>query len=35
MVATTCHLEDISVTPDLKTNEWLNKVKQLLRIILE
>ena len=29
MVATACRLEDISDTLDLKTNEWLNKAKQL------
>jgi hypothetical protein len=35
MVTTACHLEDISNTPNLKTNEWLNEVKRLLRIALE
>jgi hypothetical protein len=35
MAAAACHLEDISDTPDLKTNERLNKAKQLLRVALE
>jgi hypothetical protein len=35
MVAAACHLEDISDTPDPKTNKWLNEVKRLLRVILE
>jgi hypothetical protein len=35
MVATACRLEDISDTPDPKTNEWLNEAKRLLRVALE
>ena len=35
MAATACHLEDISDTPDPKTNERLNEVKRLLRVALE
>jgi hypothetical protein len=35
MVATDCLLEDISNMLNLKTNEWLNEVKRLLRVDLE
>ena len=35
MVAATCHLEDISDMPDLKTNKELNKVKWLLHVALK
>ena len=32
MAATACRLDDISDTPNPKTNEWLNEAKWLLRI---
>ena len=35
MAATACRLEDIFDTPDPKTNERLNEVKQPLRIALK
>jgi hypothetical protein len=35
MATAACRLEDISDTPNLKTNERLNEVKRLLRITLE
>ena len=35
MAVTTYRLEDISDTPDPKTNEWQNEAKQLLRVALE
>jgi hypothetical protein len=35
LAATACRLEDISNMPDLKTNGWQNKVKQLVRVTLE
>jgi hypothetical protein len=35
MAAATCCLEDISDTPDMKTNERLNEVNRLLRIVLK
>jgi hypothetical protein len=30
-----CRLEDVSNTPDPKTNEWLHKARWLLRVALE
>jgi len=35
MAVAACCLEDISNTPYLKTNKWLNKAKRLLHIALE
>jgi hypothetical protein len=35
MAAIACHLEDISNTSNLKTNEWLNEVRWLFRVALE
>ena len=35
MAGAAYHLEDTSDTPNLKTNERLNKAKRLLRIALE
>jgi hypothetical protein len=35
MVASTCHLEDISNTSDPKTNEQLNEAKRILHVALE
>jgi hypothetical protein len=35
MVVTACRLEDISDTPDQKTNEWLNEAKWILHVALE
>ena len=35
MAATACRLEDISDTPDPKTNEQLNEAKRLLYVSLE
>jgi hypothetical protein len=35
MAATACQLEDISDTPDPKTNEHLHEAKRLLRVTLE
>jgi hypothetical protein len=35
MAAAACQLENISNTPDLKTNEQLNEAKRLLRVALE
>jgi len=35
MAAAAYHLENISDTLDPKADEWLNKVKRLLRIALE
>ena len=35
MAAAAYHLEDISDTPDPKTNEWLNEAKRLLHVALE
>jgi hypothetical protein len=34
MAAAGCRLEDISNTPDPKTNELLNEAKQLLHVAL-
>jgi hypothetical protein len=35
MAAAACRLEDISDTPDPKTNERLNEVKWILHVALE
>jgi hypothetical protein len=35
MVVIACHLEDIFDMPDPKTNERLNKAKQLLHVALK
>jgi hypothetical protein len=35
MAVVACHLEDISDTPDLKTNERLHKARQLLHVVLD
>jgi hypothetical protein len=35
MATVACHLEDISNTSNLKTNEWLNEVRWLLHVALE
>jgi hypothetical protein len=35
MAAAACRLEEISDTPEPKTNERLNKVKWLLRVALK
>jgi hypothetical protein len=35
MVVAACRIEDISDTPNPKTNEWLNEAKRLLRVTLE
>jgi hypothetical protein len=35
MATAACRLEDISDTPDPKTNERLNEAKRLLRVALE
>ena len=35
MAAATCRLEDVSNTPNLKTNKRLHEVKQLIHVALE
>jgi hypothetical protein len=35
MVVAACRIEDISDTPNPKTNEWLNEAKRLLRVALK
>jgi hypothetical protein len=35
MVVAACRLEDISNTPDLKTNERLHEARRLLRVALD
>jgi hypothetical protein len=35
MAVAACHLDDISDTPDPKTNKRLNEAKQLLHVALE